>query len=119
MADFADDVTRGIWKPSIHMPRAACRLILDIASVRVERLWAISEDDVFAEGVSVPVDGNTGRPLLELGRKDGPASFLDYAYNGEDFVRAHYAALWSSINGRASWDANPWVWVVEFKRVKA
>jgi hypothetical protein len=79
------------WKPSIHMPRWACRILLEITRVRVERLQDISYEDARAEGVDLAV-------------------WAGIAING-------YKALWESINGAGSWDANPWVWVVEFKRV--
>ena len=81
------------WKPSIHMPRWACRILLEIVSVRVERLQAISRGDAMAEGCPFP------------NMADGPDP------------TQWYADLWQQINGPGSWDANPWVWVVEFKRV--
>ena len=79
------------WRPSIHMPRAASRITLEIAGVRVERLKAISTADCWAEGIPASPDVN---PAHE------------------------YRDLWESINGPGSWDVNPWVWVVEFKRVE-
>lgn len=84
------------WKPSIHMPRAACRLVLEVTGARVERLQAITEADATAEGVEpilVPPDGGS----------------CPY-YEG-------FRALWGRINGAGSWDQNPWVWVVEFRRI--
>jgi hypothetical protein len=97
------------WKrPSIFMPRAASRLLLEITAVRVERVQAISEADAVAEGVEV-VDG-----ILE----DSPG-FRNYMMPGEEnafgFPRNSFGSLWRSINGTESWAANPWVWVVEFK----
>ena len=86
------------WKPSIHMPRTASRITLPIVSVRVERLQSISEEDAKAEGAAMDYDG--------------PYSFSQ-AFN----YRGGYRTLWESINGPGSWDANPWVWVIEFKRV--
>ena len=86
------------WKPSIHMPRWASRITLEIKDIRVERLQGISEEDAKAEGcVSTAIENKAGD---------------DYsgAYASENF-----AELWQSINGPDSWDANPWVWVVEFK----
>jgi hypothetical protein len=88
------------WKPSIHMPRAASRITLEVTGVRVERLQDISEDDALAEGCS---------------------STAIVHEDGEDYT-GHYASeeyqdLWESINGPGSWEANPWVWVVEFKRL--
>lgn len=89
------------WKPSIHMPRAASRITLEIVSVRVERLQDISEVDALAEGAP-PSHPSIDRISREFG----------YA----DFPRSWYAQLWEQINGPGSWDANPWVWVVEFRK---
>lgn len=87
----------GPWTPSIHMPRWASRIQLEITCVRVERMNNISEADALAEGVTlVPV-----RP--------------QYA---ERMGRDAYVELWESINGAGSWDANPWVWVIEFRITK-
>lgn len=72
------------WRPSIHMPRAASRILLEITTVRVERLGEISEGDARAEGVQSV---------------------------------AEFKELWSSINGPGSWDANPWVWCISFRRI--
>ena len=87
------------WRPSIHMPRWASRSTLEGVAVRVERLQGISEEDARAEGVEPPYDEGT---LAER-----------YGSYEEGFER-----LWKSINGAESWAANPWVWVVEFKRVQ-
>lgn len=84
------------WTPSIHMPRAASRISLEVTGVRVERLQAISEADARTEGA----EGDSH-----------PGTFVGTC-------RGNFARLWESINGAGSWDANPWVWVVEFKRVK-
>ncbi|WP_039659626.1 hypothetical protein [Pantoea sp. MBLJ3] len=93
--------------PSIHMPRWASRITLEITGVRVERLQDISEEDAKAEGV--PPAGD----LLP----DYPGTYLtpksDFATAGVAFQR-----LWQSIYGDDSWQANPWVWVIEFKRVE-
>jgi hypothetical protein len=89
------------WKPSIHMPRWASRILLDVVSVRVEQLSGISEADARAEGVTIEDRHKMGYCAGE----SLPPS-----------VRA-YRELWESINGAGSWAANPWVWVVEFKRV--
>ncbi|MCC2632133.1 MAG: hypothetical protein K0S48_19 [Ramlibacter sp.] len=86
------------WKrPAIHMPRAASRITLEIASVRAERLQEISEADAMAEGIG----------------------WNDYEdENGERMdPRDAYRCLWEQINGAGSWESNPWVWVVEFRRV--
>lgn len=89
------------WRPSIHMPRAASRLTLEVVSVRVERVQEISEADAIAEGVCLPERAHT------FAWADGP-------------LRNEFAYLWESINGACegcAWADNPWVWVVEFKRV--
>ncbi len=81
------------WRSSIHMPRWASRITLEITGVRVERLQVISRGDAMAEGC----------PFPNMAQGDDP--------------RKWYAELWESINGKSSWDANPWVWVIEFQRV--
>lgn len=81
------------WKPSIHMPRAASRITLEITGVRVEKLQDISRGDAMAEGCPFP-----------------------NMQDGED-PRQWYADLWESINGVDSWNANPWVWCISFRRV--
>ena len=88
------------WTPAIHMFRAHSRLTLEIVSVRVERLQDISEADAMAEGCPDPLT----RPIA-------PATIC-YAT-----ARTEYMAVWEKINGGGSWAANPWVWVVAFKRV--
>ena len=82
------------WRPSIHMPRWASRITLEIVSVRVERLNAIDAYDAESEGCGCGVNDETGGPV------------------------ARYKNLWESINGPGSWNLNPWVWVIEFKEVK-
>ena len=93
------DVACG-WKPAIHMPRALARILLEVTAVRVERLQDISEEQAKAEGAP-----------MELGELERTVLGAVATY------RAGFARLWRSINGAESWDANPWVWVVEFKRV--
>lgn len=92
----------GPWKPSIHMKRSASRITLEITSVRVERLQDISDADCVAEGCGALASA-IGCPMTSA--------------PGETIPRAMYRALWESINGPGSWDANPWVWVVEFRRL--
>jgi hypothetical protein len=91
-------ITPGRSRPSIHMPRWACRTLLEITDIRVERLQGITPEQAIAEGVmsaerDIDPDGNDYSPC-EL-----------------------FGGLWTMINGMESWNANPWVWVVEFKRV--
>ena len=103
----ADDELHCCWRPSIHMPRWASRILLEITDVRVERLNAISEEDATAEGV--PPAGS----LLP----DYPGTFLTPK---GDFATAKVAfqRLWESIYGEESWNANPWVWVISFERIE-
>jgi len=91
----------GKLRPSMFMPRWASRITLEVTEVRVERLQDISEADALAEGVW------TGQPeMLAAG-----AGGMNLNH------RSAYASLWEQINGPASWDANPWVWAISFKRV--
>jgi hypothetical protein len=110
------------WKPSIHMPKSAARIWLQVESVRVERLQDISEEDAKAEGVkSAHCDSNENCPSLLCKEKcSAIGDWWNYrASNGEGFpafsARSSFESLWESINGTESWKANPWVWVVSFK----
>lgn len=94
------------WTPSIHMPRTASRILLEITDVRVERLNAISEEDARAEGI---IDGG----CLNCGEPE-PCGCA----NPEPDATDAFAYLWQSIYGQESWNANPWVWVISFKRVE-
>lgn len=85
--DDGNEDGRSYWKPSIHMPRAACRIILEITGVRVERLQDISEGDALSEGIP------------ELLKCESPAD--------------EFRMIWEQTGG--DWNANPWVWVIEFK----
>ncbi|HEL4713685.1 TPA: hypothetical protein UOA09_001951 [Klebsiella pneumoniae] len=80
------------WTPSLHMPRWASRILLEITGVRVERLRSMSQDDARAEGV-----------IAASGPMEAGLAFRE---------------LWDSIYGEESWKANPWVWVIEFKRIE-
>jgi hypothetical protein len=105
-----------VWRPSIHMPRWASRITLEITGVRVERLQDISEADAIAEGC------NPARHLR--GDDDIAVNTAMRALENKvlclrsDYPIARYAVLWESINGGGSWEENPYVWVVEFKRVQ-
>ncbi|MGP8871044.1 morphogenetic protein [Klebsiella pneumoniae] len=90
----ADDELHCCWRPSIHMPRWASRILLEITDVRVERLKSISDGDAIREGCST-ADMKSG-----------------------DCVADVFARLWASIYGDESWNSNPWVWVISFKRVE-
>ena len=97
------------WRPSIYMPRWASRITLEITDIRVERVQEISEEDAKAEGVRLNVDQD-GKPLLKL---TGARPIREWTF------KEHFADLWDSINGKKpgrSWDDNPWVWVIHFRR---
>lgn len=99
------------WRPSIHMPRWASRITLEVTGVRVERLQNISEDDAKAEGLKV-----TGPTVNSAGEViDDRPGYLGYGSLWHDPRRA-FETIWDSINGkRAPWASNPWVWALEFK----
>lgn len=86
---------KSLWKPSIHMPKEACRIKLEITDIRVERLQDISEEDAKAEGFEEK-----------------------YLYMQKVYETAYsqFSRIWESINSPESWEDNPWVWVIEFKR---
>ncbi|WP_286694039.1 hypothetical protein [Spongiibacter sp. UBA1325] len=103
----------GRWRPSIHMPRWASRITLEITGVRIERLQDITEEDARAEGINcypfIPDDGYpvcNGYTHLD---DDGKCTLWPTA-------KRAFENLWESINGLGSWEKNPWVWVLEFKR---
>lgn len=105
------------WRPSIHMPRAASRITLEITGIRVERLNEISEDDAIAEGSKrndAPGEEWDGTYLTQA-YIDGVEGAQDDEPHGS--AVEWYRDLWKSINGPDSWNENPWVWVVEFARV--
>lgn len=95
------------WKPSIFCTRGASRITLKITAVRVERLNDISEADAMAEGGMF----HDGRPINHHGFRHTPDGNLWTT------ARASFASLWESINGAGSWETNPWVWVITFKRI--
>ncbi|WP_417834708.1 hypothetical protein [Thalassospira xiamenensis] len=94
--DQCPDESAMKWTPSIHMPRWASRLTLEITDIRIERLQDISEADARAEGILI----------CEWEKDDG---------DGPDSLTQCFSWLWESLNGPDSWAANPWVWVVEFR----
>lgn len=102
-ADKDSHIIRG-WKPSIFMPKEACRIRLEITNIMVERLNDISEEDAINEGVEKWLDGN----------------YKAYGKNAGKYERAKdsFRSLWQSINGEQSWEANPWVWIIEFKQIE-
>jgi len=96
----ADGIDIPKWKPSIFMPKRACRIKLQITDIRVEKLCDISEDNAVAEGIE---------------KKEG---IYDHVHGGINQEPSDiYAELWDKINGTGSWIKNPWVWVIEFKKL--
>lgn len=95
---------RSCWKPSIHMPRAASRILLEITDVRVERLNSIHNVDAMREGI---------QNLTTCSHADFG---IPGVVNAQHPVLA-FQLLWESIYGADNWKANPWVWVIEFKVV--
>ncbi|EUC90048.1 ASCH domain-containing protein [Klebsiella oxytoca] len=100
----ADDNLRHGWRPSIHMPRWASRILLEITNVRVERLNSIHDVDAMREGI---------QNLTTCSHADFG---IPGVVNAQHPVRA-FQLLWESIYGADNWKANPWVWVIEFKVV--
>lgn len=108
-----DEHDHKCWKPSIFMSRAQSRITLEVVSVRVERLHDITEEDAQREGVDrqFVVDLAT---FMQPGKKEGFFKKLD---DNSSYLNG-FRSMWREINGQESWDANPWVWRVEFKRVE-
>lgn len=98
-----DDGVDLVWRPSIHMPRWACRLTLEVTKVRIERLQDISDDDCIAEGVDNTIAAQfvTQSPM-KMGHCEKVA----------------FAGLWESINGPGSWARKDWLFVYEYRRIK-
>jgi len=105
-------IKTGKYRQAFHMPRWASRITLEIISVRVERLQDISESDALAEGI----ESITGDKTIY--HWDFPKPYPDHAVSGYQSARSAYQELWCEISGRDSYDANPWVWVIEFRRVE-
>ncbi|CAM7484135.1 hypothetical protein [Morganella morganii] len=99
----ADDNLRYGWKSSAQMPRWASRILLEITGVRVERLWDISQADAIAEGAP------PSHPSIDAVSRE---------YGFPDFPRSWFGQTWWHIYGNENWQANPWVWVIEFKQIQ-
>lgn len=84
------------WRPSIHMPKKAARLFLEVKNIRVERLQNITEEDAWAEGCDANIP------------------------DGKPCAVAWFHGLWQKLNAKRGygWDTNPWVWVIEFKEIQ-
>lgn len=100
-----------LWRkrPSIHMPRWASRILLEITDVRVERLNSISETDAEAEGIDMEA-------LFDS--QDCYDCIAGHNMSGRPTATGAFKYLWESIYGSDSWQTNPWVWVIEFKRIE-
>lgn len=110
-AECKSDAEAPKWRPSIHMPRWASRITLEVTGVRVERLKSISEDDARAEGVE---------PDVVEAWFDAVGAPDPYAVASRSVYRHGFQALWDRINGaKVPWSSNPWVFAIEFKRVEA
>lgn len=112
LSDY-DRREKGPWTPSLLMPRSRCRITLDVTEVRVERAQAISDADVEAEGV----DAEAVRALWDAAtnRQREAAGIRELVRPDLHRPLELWRFAWTLINGRASWDANPWVWVVSFR----
>jgi hypothetical protein len=102
-------ISPGRYRPSIHMPCWASRILLEITDVRVERLQDISDAQIEAEGIDLEAlaDGQERYDMCHAGSGAG----------GRPTLLSAWSDLWQSINGPESWEANPWVWCVSFKQV--
>lgn len=115
-ADNARDMeVAGRYKPSIFMPKVACRIKLLIKNIGVERLNDISKGDAIAEGITELLQSAV--QLIQDGRQ-----FFDYSNKPELFneglsAKESYKSLWESINGKDSWDKNPWIWKITFDKL--
>lgn len=107
--DLAGNIHFG-WRPSIHMPRWASRILLEITGVRVERLQDISEEDAVAEGVVTGRYGNEGNWLNGF--------YAPGSNQPHQTAKSAYSELWCSIYGVDAWYENPWVWCITFQQIQ-
>ncbi len=126
--DDGDDRTR--WSPCIFMPRWASRITLEVTGLRVERVQDITEKDAIAEGIQSDDDYRDSSPAdFPCPRCEGHAVHeafgADYGITEVDCdmcdtAQKRFGILWDSINAKRgySWESNPHVWVVEFKRIE-
>lgn len=98
-----------LWSPSIHMPKKAARIFLEVTNVRVERLQDITEEDCIAEGI-LQINSSKAQQYFDYSKPllvpEGLPAFFSFS------------SLWCSIYGSESWEMNPWVWVYEFKVIE-
>ena len=109
------------WKPSIHMPKDAARIFLEITNIRIERLHDISEADAKNEGIETkPYGSHPFFCTIDYLSKQNPTTGFRPGYcadTGKQY-RSSFTSLWRKINGYQSWTDNPWVWVIEFKQIE-
>lgn len=110
---YGNVISGMVWKPSIFMPRHLCRLVLELSDVRVERVQDITEADAHAEGFC---DSTT--PVPELDGEIG-GRFRISGATLSSTAAGNFAETWDSLNAKRGygWDANPWVWVLSFRRI--
>jgi hypothetical protein len=105
------------WTPSIFMPRSASRIDLLVKDIRIERLQDITEEDAIKEGTPIPVS-EENNVLMPLNGKYFPTDYFK-PVDKTNYNRAFYGVLWDEINGKTyPWNSNPWVWVIEFEKIK-
>jgi len=105
-----DGCPGGKWRPSIHMPKEAARIWLEVTDVRVERLQEITVEDVIHEGLEVDNEISNPDPSTHESIKNWNLAWAQHLFRD----------LWDSINAKRGygWDMNPWVWVISFRRVE-
>lgn len=124
----ADEFSKGLfegkpkWKPSIFMPKEACRIFLEITDIKVERLQDISEEDAIKEGIESEIKADRKwfynyltKEFSFLGSENVRHEHLGKIYSSSQIS---FVTLWKSINGIESWEANPFVWVISFKQIE-
>ena len=118
-ADQIGMVQSNKWKPAIHMPKVACRILLEITDIRVEKLHDITHEDALKEGISFFKDDISTMTLY----KDYYSDASGYGHEEHDYPtvatpKESFQSLWCRINGVVSWNINPEVWVISFKRIE-
>lgn len=111
----------GRWRASIHMPRWASRIILEITDIRVERLQDISEEDAVAEGLTAITKDNGRTVKYGIPDRDGLPGTDNTGWPWTRWTidpRIAYMRLWEDINGLGSWNINPFVWCLTFREVQ-
>lgn len=123
--DGKDWTWDGIWKPSIHMPKKAARLWLKVTNVRVQRIQEMTLQDSLKEGVKLSLRGmvETNGSELDAVKNETSLEIHGITDEGKRGALAPFAELWNSTVPKKElsvygWDANPWVWVISFERIR-